>query len=100
MKTPEACDGLSDIREAIDALDHEIIQAMGRRMRYVKAAARFKPDEQSIAAPERVKAMLPTRRAWAEAAGLDGAFVEGMFGTLIDWYIAEQVRHWRAQRGL
>lgn len=38
MKTPEDCTGLADIREAIDRIDLDIVQALGRRMDYVKAA--------------------------------------------------------------
>ena len=79
MKTPDACMGLPDIREAIDRLDADIIDALGRRMQYVLAASRFKPDEASIAAPERVAAMLPDRRRWAEQAGLDADYVETLF---------------------
>ena len=63
---------LADVREAIDHIDSDVIRALGLRMRYVKAASRFKPDEASIPAPERVAAMLPQRRQWAESAGLDG----------------------------
>ena len=81
MKTPDACDGLQDIRHAIDSLDHQIIDLMRQRMAYVKAAARFKPTESSIAAPERVAQMLPQRREWAEQAGLHQSvcdYVAGM----------------------
>ncbi|MDN7489313.1 isochorismate-pyruvate lyase [Burkholderia sp. AU31652] len=100
MKTPDACTGLPDIREAIDRLDADIIEALGLRMQYVKAASRFKPDEASIAAPERVAAMLPDRRRWAEQAGLDADYVETLFSGLIAWYIAQQTQYWRQQRGL
>ncbi|ABN86284.1 isochorismate-pyruvate lyase [Burkholderia pseudomallei] len=100
MKTPDQCTGLADIREAIDRLDADIIAALGARMQYVKAASRFKPTEASIAAPERVAAMLPDRRRWAEQAGLDGAFVETLYAQIIAWYIEQQTRHWRRQRGL
>ena len=67
---------------------------------YVKAAARFKPTESSIAAPERVAQMLPQRREWAEQAGLDPHFVETLFAQIIHWYIGQQVLHWRAMRTL
>lgn len=94
MKTPEHCTGLSDIREAIDSLDQQIIEALGLRMQYVKAASAFKPDQASIAAPERVAAMLPQRRQWAQTAGLDAEFIEGLFNQIIHWYIAEQTAFW------
>ena len=98
MKSPDACEGLPDIRIAIDSLDHQIIELMRQRMAYVKAAARFKPTESSIAAPERVAQMLPQRRQWAEDAGLDAHFVETLFAQIIHWYIAQQVVHWRSMR--
>ncbi|OIN46456.1 isochorismate-pyruvate lyase [Pseudomonas azotoformans] len=94
MKTPQDCTGLTDIRHAIDTLDHQIIDALGLRMQYVKAASQFKPDQASIAAPDRVAAMLPQRREWAQAVGLDGEFVESLFNQIIHWYIAEQTAFW------
>lgn len=93
------CKNLSDIRKGIDHLDRSIIEALGERMQYVKAAARFKPTEASIAAPDRVAAMLPDRRRWAEDAGLDGKFIECLYAQIIQWYIAEQTEHWRRQHG-
>jgi isochorismate pyruvate lyase len=98
MKTPEACRNLEDIRVGIDKLDHEIIEALGRRLAYVKAAAQFKPTEESIGAPERVGAMVSQRRKWAISAGLDPDFVGPLFGQIIYWFIGQQVHHWRGQR--
>ncbi|WP_420233016.1 isochorismate lyase [Pseudomonas sp. ABY48] len=94
MKTPAHCTGLPDIRHAIDTLDRQIIDALGLRMQYVKAASSFKPDQASIAAPDRVAAMLPQRRRWAQEVGLDGEFIEGLFNQIIHWYIAEQTAFW------
>lgn len=98
MKKPEECAGLDDIRFAIDTIDAEIIQALGHRLLYVKAAAAFKPSEASIAAPDRVGAMIPVRRALAEDAGLDADFVGPLFAQIIHWFIAQQVHHWRETR--
>lgn len=100
MKSPENCASLDDIRVGIDTLDKQIIDALGQRMAYVKAAAQFKPTEESIPAPERVGAMLPQRQRWAAEAGLDPDFVGPLFAQLIYWFIGQQVHHWRTQRGL
>ncbi|MCF8969009.1 isochorismate lyase [Pseudomonas carnis] len=94
MKTPEHCTGLADIRHAIDSLDQQIIDALGLRMQYVKAASEFKPAQARIAAPGRVAAMLPLRRQWAQDVGLDGEFIESLFNQIIHWYIAEQTAFW------
>ncbi|WIX32335.1 isochorismate lyase [Salinicola sp. JS01] len=99
MKIPEACSSLADIRDAIDRIDHEIIEALGRRMDYVKAASRFKESESAIPAPERVAAMLPQRAAWAREHGLDADFIENLFVQVIHWYIDQQIDYWRQTRG-
>jgi isochorismate pyruvate lyase len=100
MKSPEDCTGLDDIRVGIDSLDKQIVEALGQRMAYVKAAAQFKPTEESIAAPERVGAMIPQRQSWAMEAGLDPDFVGPLFAQIIHWFIGQQIHHWRAKRGL
>lgn len=99
MLHPDECTGLPDIRYAIDTLDHELVTLLGKRMHYVLAASRFKPDEASIPAPERVSAMLADRRLWAQENDLDSNFVESLFERIIPWFIARQVEYWRAQRG-
>jgi len=94
MKEPNEVSGLDDVREAIDSLDQRIIECMGLRMRYVKAAAQFKPSLQSIPAPDRVAQMLPERREWARQAGLNADYIEQLFVGIIDWYIAQQMEYW------
>jgi len=97
-KQPSECSSLQDIRDEIDAIDHEITFALGRRLEYVKAASAFKPNLESIPAPERVAAMLPQRRLWAEQAGLEPDFFENIFSQLIQWFINEQVRFYRSKQ--
>lgn len=65
LKTPEACESLTDIRAGIDFFDRQILESLQQRLGYVKAAVRFKANEQAIPAPERVAAMLQDRREWA-----------------------------------
>lgn len=98
MKTPQQCTSLEEIRVGIDTIDREIVAALGRRLEYVKAAAVFKPTEESIAAPDRVGAMIPERCAWAEEEGLDPDFVGPLYAQIIHWFIAQQVHHWRQRR--
>ena len=42
MNPPEECASIEDVRLGIDALDREVVALLGRRARYVEAAARFK----------------------------------------------------------
>lgn len=98
MKASENCDNIEDVREGIDDLDREIISLLGRRAGYVEAAARFKKDESSVRAPERQKAMLQTRRQWAEEKRLDPDVIEDVYRTLVNYFVQSEMRDWRSDR--
>jgi isochorismate pyruvate lyase len=94
MKPPDRCENLDEIREGMDALDHQIIALIAQRVAYVRAAAKFKSSADAVAAPERVQAVLTTRRAWAEQAGLDGTTIESLYRELVAYCISEEKKHW------
>ncbi len=95
MKRPEDCEGIEDVRQAIDALDRETVALIGRRARYVEAAARFKTGEESVRAPERRKAMLEARRRWAEEEGLSPEVIEEVYETLVSYFVSREMDRWR-----
>lgn len=94
MKHPEECEGMLDIRAEIDRLDHQIIELLGQRFAYVKAASKFKTSKASVKAPERLKAMLKQRRVWAEEAGLNADVIENIYQDLVKYFIREEMEHW------
>ena len=95
MKAPEACEGIEDVRGAIDGLDREILHLLGRRARYVAAAARFKTDQMAVRAPERQRAMLTVRRAWAEEENLDPDFIEELYRNILSHFVGREMDRWR-----
>jgi isochorismate pyruvate lyase len=97
MKSPEQCESLEEVRAGIDAIDRQIIAALGRRAGFVKAAARFKSSEADVHAPERFAAMLQARREWAEYEGLSPDVIEKMYRDLVSYFIACEKAHWQAQ---
>ncbi len=98
MKRPEECASLEDVRQAIDALDREIVGLIGSRSRYVERAARFKTSESGVRAPERQRAMLEERRRWAQEEGLDPDAIEDLFKGLISFFIRREMRDWESLR--
>lgn len=94
LTTPENCANLDEIRQGMDGLDRQMIALMAERVAYVRAAAKFKSTASSVAAPERVQAVLNTRREWAEQAGLDGRVVEALYRDLVAYCISEEKKHW------
>ncbi len=79
----------------MDAIDREIIALISKRVAYVKAAAAFKTTSASVAAPERVAAVLKTRRDWAEAAGLSGEVIEALYRDLVTYCVSEEHKQWQ-----
>jgi len=80
----------------MDAVDREIVALISRRVAYVRAAAAFKKDSVDVAAPDRVAAVLKTRRQWAEAAGLSGDVIEGLYRDLVAYSLSEEHKQWEA----
>ncbi len=99
LAVPEECANLDEIRAGMDDVDRRIIALIADRVAYVRAAARFKTSATAVAAPERVQAVLNTRREWAERAGLDGAVIEELYGKLVAYCIAEEHRSWHLMNG-
>ena len=86
---------MGEIGHEIDQIDQQVIQLLGQRFAYVKTASKFKTSETSVRAPERLKSMLLQRRAWAEAAGLSPDVIEKMYQDLVQYFIAEEMQHWK-----
>lgn len=84
MKAPEDCKDIQDIRDAVNALDREIIEILGKRTRYVHEAVRFKKSEDDIRKPGHIPALIEQRRTWATEYGVDPGFVAGIYQSLVD----------------
>ncbi len=89
---PKDCKSIQEIRDAIDAIDLDVIKLLAERHEYVKEIVKFKSsDEEGIIAQERKELVLKQRRAWAEEKGLDGEMMEELFRLLIDKNIQIQL---------
>lgn len=97
MKAPDECSNLQEVRYEIDVIDREVIQALGERFAYVKAAAKFKTSEASVKASERFNAMLQQRRIWAEEVGLNPDVIEKLYRDLVNYFIGEELKHWESK---
>ena len=93
---PALCGSLDEIRAGMDAIDREIVALIAQRVAYVRAAAKFKTNSANVAAPERVAAVLKTRREWAESAGLSGDVIEGLYRDLVAYSISEEHKEFEA----
>ena len=97
MKDPDECANIHEVREEIDIIDREVIDALSKRFKYVVAAARFKTTEASVRAPDRFHAMLQQRREWALESGLNPDVVENIYRDLVNYYIEEELKHYKSE---
>lgn len=93
--TVEEFSSIEEVRAAIDAVDRDIVAALGLRAQYVKAITRFKKTEQDVRAPARRSQVLAARRAWAEEVSMDPDIVERIYTLLIDHFVAEEMKDLR-----
>jgi isochorismate pyruvate lyase len=94
LTPPNLCRSLDEIRIGMDAIDRQIIALIAERVAYVRAAAKFKTTATAVAAPERVQAVLNTRREWAEQSGLNGQLIEELYRDLVAYCISEEKKQW------
>jgi prephenate dehydrogenase len=75
---------LQEAREMIDALDQELVTLLARRAELSRRAGRAKEAMGApVLDPGREASLLRERRAWAQAAGMDPAVVEGVFQEIL-----------------
>jgi len=92
MKAPADCQSIDEVRSEIDRVDHAIVELLGERRRYVQAIMRFKRTEGDVRAPARQAQVIADRRRWAEDADLNPDLVEQIYRTVIDHFVAEEMR--------
>jgi isochorismate pyruvate lyase len=92
MKAPQECASIEDIRFAIDTLDHEILELLGKRFQYVKAITHFKKTADDVRAPVRRAQVLQQRRIWAAEQGINPDVIEQMYSLLIDYFISAEMQ--------
>lgn len=97
MKNPDECANIHEVRDEIDIIDREVIEALSKRFQYVIAAARFKTSEASVRSPDRFQAMLQQRREWARESGLNPDVVENIYRDLVNYYIEEELKHYKSE---
>jgi isochorismate pyruvate lyase len=93
MKQPAESETIGDVREAIDALDDQLIALVARRVRYVERMAVLKPRVGvSAQAPDRVRQVLERVAAGAKAEGLPTDLALAIWRQMIEWAIAHETK--------
>jgi len=91
MKSPDECRTIEEVRSEIDRIDRSIIEVIAQRRAYVHAVMQFKRSADDVHAHDRQRQMLATRREWAAQHALSPELIEGLFRSMVDHFIAEEL---------
>lgn len=74
---------IEELRESIDALDHQIVELLARRTEVVRELTEFKTDERGVRSPDRVDQVLARVSTLAEQHGMPAEIAVATYRTLI-----------------
>jgi len=84
LKSPQACADMAQLRDAIDAMDAQLVQLLARRQGYIERAAVLKQDRALVRDEARIEDVVTKVLAQAKAAGLSPAIAEAVWRVLIE----------------
>lgn len=87
----EALNQLEDIRQQIDQADHDLLEALHRRMELIEKIGEYKKlNNVAVLQLERWQEILKTRPDWAEKLGINPDLIAEIFGLLHQESIRKQ----------
>ena len=89
--SPAECTTMTEVRAGVDAVDRQIVALLARRFGYMDAAARIKPDRESVRDEWRKADVLAKVDAAAAEHGLDRRLVARLYEDLIETSIAHEL---------
>ena len=94
MKKPDECANIQEVRDEIDIIDREVIEALSKRFQYVIAAQGLKRVQ--LALDRQIAFRLCySGRSGLEESGLNPEVVENIYRVLVNYYIDEELKHYK-----
>ncbi|WP_303977186.1 chorismate mutase [Dongia mobilis] len=87
----KTCQDMIEVRQAIDALDREIVTLLADRLHFIGEAARIKASREAVRDEPRIEDVIAKVRATAVAGGMDPAFIEPIYRDLVERSIAYEL---------
>lgn len=91
MIEPEDCRTMGEVRAGVDALDEAIVTLLGKRMRFMAAAARIKTARGQVRDEARKRAVIDHACAVAEREGVPPELVGRLYDLLVEGSIAYEL---------
>lgn len=98
MIEPENCNTMAEVRAGVDALDEDILILLGRRMRFMEAAARIKPKRDQVRDEPRKAAVIAHAREAAVRNLFPPDLAVRIYEELVEGSIAYELERFDAGR--
>ena len=92
MTDPDQCRTMAEVRRGVDEIDRQIVALLGRRFRFMDAAARIKRSRDEVRDEQRKAAVLDHVRTAARDAGISEELVAELYDRLVEASIAYELR--------
>lgn len=86
----KTCADMAEVREAIDAIDRELVALLADRLHFIAEAARIKNRRDLVRDDARVDDVLAKVRRSATDHGIDPELIAGVFRELVERSIAHE----------
>ena len=96
---PDVCTTMIEVRAGVDQTDRELMALLDRRFGYMRAAARIKPDRETVRDEGRKAAVISAAVADASARNLPGKAIGDLWERLVEASIAYETEEWDRLRG-
>ncbi|HYW17255.1 MAG TPA: chorismate mutase [Allosphingosinicella sp.] len=95
---PDQCRSMEEVRHGVDRLDEEIVRLLGRRFRYMDAAARIKPAREAVRDEGRKAQVLANVARLAGEHDVPAQAAEALFERLVEASIAYELERFDSTR--
>lgn len=99
IREPADCTTMTEVRAGVDDVDQRIVDLIARRFGYMAAAARIKPDRDSVRDEWRKADVKAKVDRAAGAAAIDRALISRLYEELIEASIAYELELFDRTRG-
>lgn len=86
----KTCANMAEVREAIDAIDRDLVALLADRLHFIAEAARIKQNRDLVRDDIRVADVLAKVRAAAVEKGIDADLIAAVFRELVERSIARE----------
>ncbi len=99
IREPADCTTMTEVRAGVDNVDQRIVDLIARRFGYMAAAARIKPDRNSVRDEWRKADVKAKVDRAAGAAAIDRALISRLYEELIEASIVYELELFDRTRG-